>query len=299
MMMTSSAVLYEHQNFELSTGVTLHVARAGSTGAARVVLLHGWPETWYAWRHVAPYLTDFDIVMPDLRGLGESSIPETGYDKRTMAADIVALLGRLEPTDAPTFVVGHDWGGVVAFYVADLLRDSIAGLVVLDVTVPHSPSDTMSFNQGGKRWHHGFHRVPALPEQLIDGREHAYYGWYWDNFGADGFTVDADAQREYMLSYSNPARTRAGLALYREIPTDELNGDAVLANPLPMPVLALGGSETWGRGAEPAEVLRRFAGNVSGGAIPGSGHWLPEEASAEVGTRIQSFVASNATLSSA
>lgn len=296
--MTSPAVRYEHHTIELSTGVALHVARAGAAGAARVVLLHGWPETWYAWRHIVPYLMEFDIVIPDLRGLGDSSIPETGYDKRTMAADIVALLDRLEPTAGPTFVVGHDWGGVVAFYVADLLRDSLAGLVILDVTVPHSPSDATSFNQGGKRWHHGFHRAPGLPEQLIDGREHEYYGWFWDNFGADGFTVDAEAQREYMRSYSDPARTRAGLALYREIPTDERNGDAVLANPLQMPVLALGGAETWGRGAEPAAVLRRFARNVSGGAIQGAGHWLPEEAPAEVGRQIQAFVISNAPPSS-
>ncbi|MEN0139629.1 MAG: alpha/beta hydrolase [Rhodococcus sp. (in: high G+C Gram-positive bacteria)] len=248
-------------------------------GSPKVVLLHGWPETSYAWRKIAPLLPEYDLIMPDLRGLGETSKPAAGYDKATIAADVAELVIKELACDE-VFIVGHDWGGVVAFALATQLREQTRGLAVLDVTVPLPPGSAggPDFSQGGKRWHHGFHRAEGLAEQLIVGNERTYYEWFFKTLGfrQDAFTnEDFD---EYLRTYSDSAQTIAGLEYYRSLEADRAMGAEQLKQPkFPFPTLGLGGRESWGRGDEPVESLRAFATNVSGRAIPDCGHWIAEE----------------------
>mgnify|MGYP001447888485 CR=1 FL=1 len=254
--------------------VRMHYVAAGK--GAPVVLLHGWPQTWYEWRDVIPRLAPhYTIIAPDLRGLGDSSRPDSGYDTQTIATDVWELVHNVLGIEA-FFLVGHDWGGPVSYALAAAHAQAVTKLAILDVAIPGDGSANIS--QGGKRWHHAFHQTPDLPEALIAGREALYLGWFYENYGARPDAIAPEAVAEYLRTYSQPGALQAGFDYYRNIPTDIAQNETIVAKfKLPMPVLALGGSEGWGRGTEVLESCRRVATNVSGGVIAGAGHWIPEE----------------------
>ena len=211
-----------------------------------VVLLHGWPQSWYEWRHIMPGLAErYRVIAPDLRGLGDSSRPLTGYAKKTVGNDVWRLLQRLSVDQF--FLTGHDWGGPTAYAIAAAHPSAVRKLAILDVTIPGDGSPNIS--QGGRRWHHAFHQTPGLPEALITGREDIYLGWFYRNYGhRPDVIADADIA-EYLRVYRQPGALRAGLNYYRAIPQDIADNQAISATfKLPMPVLALGGDSAWGAG---------------------------------------------------
>jgi pimeloyl-ACP methyl ester carboxylesterase len=217
------------------------------------------------------------VVAPDLRGLGDSSRPAGGYDKKTVAADLWELLsGTLG--GAPCHLVGHDWGGPVAFALAAAHPESIRTLAIVDVTVPGLGPD---ISQGGKRWHHAFHMTPDLPEALVRGREREYLGWFYRSFSWQPDAFGAADLDEYLRTYTQPGALSAGFAYYRNIPVDTADNRALLEAGLrlPMPVLAIGGgrAEARGRGSEPEASLKVIADDVTGAVIDDSGHFVPEE----------------------
>jgi pimeloyl-ACP methyl ester carboxylesterase len=187
---------WQHHHADLGD-VRIHYVTAGAGDA--IVLLHGWPQTWYCWRNVIRLLADrYRVVAPDLRGLGDSVGPAR-YDKRTLAGDVLNLM-RDELGIGRFHVVGHDWGGVTAYSLAAHHPDAVATLTVVDVTVPGA--GTTDIAQGGNRWHHGFHRTLQLPEELVTGREEIYLGRFYRNFGHRPLP-DEDI-REYLRTYTDP-----------------------------------------------------------------------------------------------
>jgi pimeloyl-ACP methyl ester carboxylesterase len=273
----------EHHHADLGD-VRLHYVTAGS--GFPVVLLHGWPQSWYEWRHVIPELAKtYRVIAPDLRGLGDSSRPADGYDKKTIGHDIWRLLHDVLGISA-FHLVGHDWGGPTAYAVAAAHPDAVRRLVILDVTIPGDGSPNIS--QGGRRWHHAFHQTLDLPEALIAGREDIYLGWFYRTYGARPL---GDAEiAEYLRVYRQPGALRAGFAYYRAIQRDIADNAAIAATfRLPMPVLALGGDRGWGRGMEVVESLRRLAVNVEGGVVENCGHWMPEEQPEVLSRRLIEF----------
>jgi len=254
--------------------VRLHYVTAGA--GFPIVLLHGWPQSWYEWRHIIPALAErYQVIAPDLRGLGDSSRPTEGYDKKTVGNDIWRLVnGTMGIKEF--FLVGHDWGGPTAYAIAAAHPDSVRKLCILDVSIPGDGSPNIS--QGGRRWHHAFHQTPDLPEALVAGREDIYLGWFYRTYGARPDAIpDADIA-EYLRTYRQPGALRAGFSFYRNIPRDIADNAAIAEKfKLPMPVLALGGDSGWGRGMEVLHSLQRMATNVRGGLITQSGHWIPEE----------------------
>jgi pimeloyl-ACP methyl ester carboxylesterase len=274
---TTRATQIEHHYAELGD-VMLHFVTAGAGPA--LVLLHGWPQSWYEWRHVIPLLAPhFTVVAPDLRGLGDSSRPLTGYDKRTVAEDVWHLI-----TDKLGYrsfnLVGHDWGGPTAFALAAAHPDAIERLAILDVVIPGDGGD---FSQGGRRWHHQFHMTPDLPEVLVAGRERIYLQWFYQTFSYRPGAIDAAALDEFTRTYSQPGAMRAGFAYYRAMPEDARHNANLLAAGfrLPMPVLAIGGGVSYphgrGRGADVEASMRRVAMNVRGLVIPDCGHFVADE----------------------
>lgn len=275
--MTAVSPPVEHHYAELGE-VMLHYVTAGQ--GPPVVLLHGWPQTWWEWRHtMAALAPHYTVIAPDLRGLGDSSRPLGGYDKRMVAGDVWRLVS--QTLGHQRFrLVGHDWGGPTAFALAADHPDAVQQLAIVDVVIPGCGGD---FSQGGRRWHHQFHITPDLPEALVQGRERLYLRWFYQTFAYfPGAIGEADLD-EYVRTYSQPGAMRAGFAYYRAIAEDAKANAAQLATGfrLPMPVLAVGGANSYpharGRGREVEESLRRVARDVTGAVIPDCGHFVPEE----------------------
>lgn len=258
--------------------VLLHYVTAGS--GPPLVLLHGWPQTWYEWRLVMPTLAEkFTIIAPDLRGLGDSSRPLTGYDKRTVANDVWQLV--TEKLGYTSFcLAGHDWGGPTAFALASMHPEAVTKLAIVDVVIP---GDGGEFSEGGKRWHHQFHITPDLPEALVQGRERIYLQWFYQTFAYRPGSIDDKALDEFVRTYSQPGALRAGFSYYRAIAQDAKANADLLATGfrLPMSVLAVGGGVSYpngrGRGGDVEASMRRVANNVTGHVIAECGHFVPEE----------------------
>jgi pimeloyl-ACP methyl ester carboxylesterase len=284
----SPAVGITHQFAELGE-VLIHYVIAGKGPA--VVLLHGWPQTWWEWRHVIPALAQhYTVIAPDLRGLGDSSRPLDGYDKMTVAHDIWRLVTE-KLGHASFFLVGHDWGGPTAYALAAAHPDAVRRLVILDVVIPGCGGD---FSQGGRRWHHQFHMTPDLPEALTQGREDIYLSWFYRTFAYRHDAIGPDDVKEYLRTYSQPGAMRAGFAYYRAIPQDVADNKAIIErSKLPMPVLAIGGAVSYphgrGRGSEPEQSLKRVAVDVRGEVVPECGHFIPEEAPDLLSNRLLAF----------
>ena len=255
-------------------GVSLHYLRAGAGDP--VVLVHGIPQTSHEWRYVMPRLAEkYTVIAPDLRGLGDSTRPAGGYDKATLGADIAALV--IDHLGFKRFhLVGHDWGGPVAFSVAARHADAVQTLSILDVVIPGDGGD---FSQGGRRWHHAFFRTLDLPEQLCLGREELVINWLFENYGHRPNAISEPDKAEFLRTYKKPGAFRALLEIYRALPQDAADNATILAanGKLKMPVLALGGDKSFGRGFECIESLRRVAENVRGGLVSDCGHWIAEE----------------------
>jgi len=274
---------FQHDFADLGD-VRLHYVTAGEGPA--VLLLHGWPQTWYMWRDVIPGLAEnYFVIAPDLRGLGDSSRPVAGYDKKTLAQDVWRLvhdvLGRRE-----LFVVGHDWGGPTAFAVAAQHRDAVKRLAIFDVPVPGDGTPVMF----ASRWHHGLHWELDFPEALTAGREDIYLGFFYRNWGGRPDDISAAAQSEYVRAYRQPGAMRAGFNLYRATPQDVADNQVFLSEgKLKMPVLCYGGALGRGRGPLAMESWRRVAEDVRGGVIEDCGHWIPEERPQWVVEQLLSF----------
>ena len=257
--------------------VRLHYVTSGS--GPPVVLLHGWPQTWWEWRYVIPGLSEhYTVVAPDLRGLGDSSRPAGGYDKQTVANDIWQLVnGHLGYERF--FLVGHDWGGPTAYSLAASHPESVKKLVIIDVVIPGCGGD---FSEGGRRWHHQFHMTLDLPEILTSGREDVYLQWFFKTFSYKEEAISEEDVAEYVRTYTQPGAMQAGFSYYRAIPQDIMvNKEIIKKFKLPMPVLAIGGAVSYpdgrGRANEPEKSLRRVALNVQGEVFADCGHFVPEE----------------------
>jgi pimeloyl-ACP methyl ester carboxylesterase len=255
------------------------MAGPGIGKAPVVVLLHGWPQTWYEWRHIIPGLAErYTVIAPDLRGLGDSSRPLSGYDKKTVANDIWRVLNETLKIDR-FFLVGHDWGGPTAYALTAAHRDAVRRLAILDVTIPGCGGD---FSQGGRRWHHQFHLTPDLPEALTLGREDIYLAWFYRTFAYRPDAVGPEDLQEYVRTYAQPGAMRAGFGYYRAMMQDMADNKLEIAKgKLTMPVLAMGGAVSYphgrGRGPECGESLKRVADNVRAIVAADCGHFIPEE----------------------
>lgn len=273
-------------DFEYGTarvnGVELHYVRAGEGDP--VVLLHGWPQTWYEWRHVIPDLAaDYAVIAPDLRGMGDSEKPRSGYDKRTVADDVWALVHDLGYESVS--LVGHDWGMPTAYAYAARYREEVRALAVLEAMLPGIREDEKS----GMLWHIRFHNVRDLPERLVSGRERTYLSWFYRVGAYDPSAIDEAARDEYVRCYSAPGGLRGGFEHYRAFDTDADHNREHAEEELEMPVLALGGEASFGD--LPIEDMRAVAADVDGEVVGRCGHWIPEERPDYFLDRIRGFLA--------
>jgi pimeloyl-ACP methyl ester carboxylesterase len=263
-------------------GARIHV-RIGGTGPA-VILIHGFGDTGDMWAPLAASLArDHTVVVPDLRGMGLSSKPPDGYDKRTQAADMRGVLTALGIDDA--VVVGHDIGTMVAYAYAARYPDKTTKLVVMDAPVPGIPPWDQIVRDP-RLWHFDFGGRDA--ERLVKGRERIYLDRFWNDFAGTPSKIDEATRRHYAALYAQPGAMRAAFAQFRSIRKDATDNQAVMATKLAMPVLAVGGAKSFG--AMEAVVMRNAASNVTEVVIPESGHWLMEEAPAATVRAVRQFI---------
>jgi pimeloyl-ACP methyl ester carboxylesterase len=250
-------------------GADIFVRSAGAGPV--VVLLHGYAETSDSWAPLAAELVkNYTLIVPDLRGIGRSSHPAGGYDKKTQAADIRAVVMALGFDRGS--VVSHDIGIMVAYAYAALYPDKVERLVVMDAPLPGiAPWDDIVRNPA--LWHFNFHGPDA--ERLVQGRERIYLDRIWNDFSGDPGKPDEATRAFYAAQYAQPGAMRAGFAQFTSFSKDVEDNKVFQRTKLTMPVLAVGGRKSFG--ATEAVVMRNVATNVREAVVPGAGHWLMEE----------------------
>jgi pimeloyl-ACP methyl ester carboxylesterase len=257
-------------------GFLMHYVIAGS--GYPLVFLHGWPQSWYEWRHIIPALTErFTVIAPDLRGLGDSDRPMTGYDKRTLASDVYELVKSLGFSKIG--LTGHDWGGAVAYYLAYDHPEMVERLMILDM-IPGlgRTGDKMDIPTARRLWHVFFHGgIPDLAEKLVSANIKGYLSYFYTssayNYSPAVFS-EADIA-EYVRAYSQPGALRAGFQYYRAGLQEDLDNLASCTRKLAMPVLAWGGESFLGNIVPAWQAVAETT--VQGGEVKQCGHFVAEE----------------------
>jgi pimeloyl-ACP methyl ester carboxylesterase len=254
-----------------------------------VVLLHGYAETSDSWAPLAADLIkSYTVVVPDLRGIGRSSRPPRGYDKKTQAADIRSVIVALGHDR--TSIVSHDIGIMVAYAYAARYPDKLERLVVMDAPIPGiAPWDEIVRNP--LLWHFSVHGIDA--ERLVQGRERIYLDRIWNDFTGDPTKPDEATRAYYAAQYAEPGAMRAGFAQFTAFSQDVKDNEIFQRTKLTMPVLPIGGEKSFG--ATEAVVMRNVAVDVTGAVVPGSGHWLMEENPTATVTLIRDFLKGHAS----
>jgi pimeloyl-ACP methyl ester carboxylesterase len=287
-----SSVRLIHGTAILAPDLRLHYVTAGS-GERTIVLLHGFPQTWWEWRHVITVLADegFRVIAPDYRGAGNSSRPTSGYDKRTLADDIRRLVRDHLGIKTPIAIVGHDIGLMVAYAYSQAYRDEVTHLTVIDAPLP----GTKIFRQmrsDPRVWHFAFHGARDVPEMLIAGRERLYIQATINARIFDPSAIGPQDLDVYASAYSQPGAIRAGLELYRTFDTDDADNTTALkaSGKLKIPVLAVGGDiSTFG--PLMGEMMREVSEKVTEVRVPRTGHFVAEENPADFTRELLKFLA--------
>lgn len=256
---------------EISTNsVTIHT-RVGGAGPA-VVLLHGYGETGDMWVPLAVDLArDHTVIVPDLRGLGRSSKPAGGFDKKTQAGDVAGVLAALRTEQID--LVTHDIGNMVGFAFAAQHPERVKRFVLIDAPLPGvGPWEEILRNP--LLWHFRF-GGPDM-ERLVAGRERIYLDRFWNEFSANPSRFSEAARDHYAELYALPGAMHSGFAQFAAFDQDAIDNRAFLAQgKLTMPVLAVGGEKSFG--TMMATVTRFAASDVHEAIVPDSGHWIMEE----------------------
>ncbi len=260
-------------NVTVVNGFRMHYIIAGS--GYPLVCLHGWPQTSYEWRKIIPVLSDrFTIVAPDLRGLGDSERPISGYDKRTLASDVHQLLTTLGHEKIG--LIGHDWGGTVAYYLAYDHPELVERLLILESTPGIAREGDQLSLQGIRRlWHLFFHGgQPDMAELLVRGNEELYLSRMCSVACYNPPLFSREEMAEYVRAYSQPGALRAGFHYYRAALEEDIVNLTNCTKKLTMPVRAWGGDRFMG---DITPLWKRVAEDVHGGGIERCGHFVAEE----------------------
>jgi len=274
-------------------GVKLHYVTAG-TGKP-LILLPGWPETWWSYRKMMPILAkSYKVIVVDIRGMGGSDKPQSGYDKKTIATDIYELIHQLGYQQV--FMAGHDIGSMVAFSFAVNYPDATLKLVMLDI--PHPDESWLSIPMipaAGKitdkidedhayQWWFAFHQVKGMPEELMLGRVHIEHDWIFHYLLYNEAAVTPFDRAVYVNAYDSKDGIRAGYAWYQAF-TQDIEDDKNY-KPVQMPVLGIGGPAF----KRLQSYLSKKAVNLTMLKAEGSGHFIPEEKPEQTAAQIKDFL---------
>ncbi|KAL8693925.1 MAG: hypothetical protein Q9218_001339 [Villophora microphyllina] len=261
--------------------IRIHYVEAKPSGTQKgtILLIHGFPETSYQFRHVIPPLSSagYRVIAPDYRGAGYSSRPTTGYTKKTLATDLHTLVTEKLAIKDPVHIVGHDIGAMIAHAYAHLFPSSCASLIWGECPLPGTTTyDTYKHHPG--LWHFSFHSVPDLPELLVTGHEKQYLKHFYDRLAMNPAAFTDEDLEFYAGQYSAPGAMRAGFNVYRAFEEDRFDNRVLLAEAGKVQVRAMvlsGEGSFEPLGSE--EMAREVDEDVRVGKVEGSGHWIAEE----------------------
>ncbi|MGN6573160.1 MAG: alpha/beta fold hydrolase [Pseudolabrys sp.] len=273
------------QTRHIKTGDATLYVRVGGSGPA-VVLLHGFGDTGDMWAPVAKVLVkDHTVIVPDLRGMGLSSHPPGGYDKKTQGQDIARVMDALKVEKAA--LVTHDIGNMVGYALAAQYPARITKWVVIDAPLPGiGPWDEII--KSPLLWHFNF-RGPDV-DRLVKGRERIYLDRFYNELSANPKAIDEATRRHYARLYARPGNMHYAFEQFATFNTKDVADNKAFEakGKLPMPILALGADHSFG--AQQAAIMRDVGSNVEGGIIKNSGHWIMEEQPAQTTATIVKFV---------
>lgn len=252
-------------------GTQIHYQIGGK--GTPVVLLHGYTETGYMWRPIMAQLAKtHTVIVPDLRGAGDSAKAASGYGKADMAKDIHELVKTV--SKEPATVIGHDIGMMVAYAYAAQYPADVKQLGLMDAFLPGIGNWKDMFLLRDL-WH--FHFYGETPERLVQGRERVYFEHFWNDFAADRQHSIPEAERKiYTAAYAQPGGIHSGFEYFKAFPRDAEQFAELGKTKLTMPVLVLAGEKSGGEFL--VTQVKLVATKVDGKVIKGSGHWLMEEA---------------------
>jgi pimeloyl-ACP methyl ester carboxylesterase len=267
----------------------LHAVTGGD--GPPLLLVHGWPQTWYAWRMVMPALArDFSVIAVDQRGIGLSDKPQDGYDTGTLAGDLVALMDALGHQRFALY--GTDVGMPIAYALAADHPDRLDRLAVSEAPLPGvSPSPPLFLPPllNARLWHLAFNQLPKVNEQLVTGREDIFFGAEFDA-SAGTYKLPGYAVKYYIDTLAaDPDHLRGSFGFYRALPTTIAQNEQRKTRRLTLPVLAIGGGESAGEGV--GTTMRLVADDVQAVVLAGSGHWVAEQAPEQLLATLTAFLA--------
>jgi pimeloyl-ACP methyl ester carboxylesterase len=257
-----------------------------------LLLIHGWPQSWYAWRMLMPTLArDFEVIAVDQRGIGLSDKPKDGYDTATLANDLAALMDMLGHERFALY--GTDTGMPIAYALAADHPERVDRLVVSEAPLPGiSPSPPLFLppTLNARLWHLAFNQLPGeLNEALVTGREEIFFGAEFDA-SAGTKKLPAEVVSYYIGTLAADREAlRGSFELYREFPSMIAQNEERKSRRLTMPVLAIGGEESGGEGV--AATMKLVADDVKGVVLAGSGHWVAEQAPEQLLSELTDFLA--------
>jgi pimeloyl-ACP methyl ester carboxylesterase len=265
-------------------GATLHV-RVGGHGPA-ILMLHGFGDTGDMWQPLAlAMMRDHTVIVPDLRGMGLSSHPEKGYDKKSQAQDMARLLDHLKIDKFA--LVSHDIGNMVAYALAAQYPDRVTRWAVIDAPLPGIGEIWQQQLSNPKTWHFNF-RGPDV-ERLVAGRERIFLDRFWNELSDNPKAIDEQTREHYAALYARPQAMHDAFEQFATFEQDGVDNRALLAKgKLTMPILAIGAEKSYG--LKMKEVLDLVATNVSGAVIKNSGHWIMEEQPAQTVEIVRRFL---------
>jgi pimeloyl-ACP methyl ester carboxylesterase len=268
---------------------------ASDNAKGTILLIHGFPQTWYQFRRVITPLSEagYLVIVPDYRGAGESTKPWDGYTKDIMAQDLHTLITKHEGIKDKIHVVGHDIGGMIAHSYAVQFPEGTASVTWGECPLPGTKMYHESKNSLAL-WHFTFHAVPDLPELLIQGKEKQYIKHFNDRLTQNPAAISIHDLDVYALAYSGAGAMRAAFNVYRTFETDAvINKKALQANGLSqIPCLALWGGSSFADESAARGMCEEFyeSGKVEFTSLAGAGHYIAEEKPVEFVKAVVDFV---------
>ena len=291
--MATTMETWQHRNI-ITNGIRMHYVIEGEENQGQlIVLLHGFPEFWYSWRHQILFLAEqgYTVVVPDLRGYNETDKPRTGYDVPTLLRDIEGLIKGLGYEKA--VIVGHDWGGALAWAFAIRYPNMTQRLIVLNAPHPYAfQRELRTFKQIRKSWYIFFFQIPWLPEALLSANQAQAIGRAIYESAVQKAEFPPDLLLLYQATMSKPGALTAALNYYREVFRRGNYGSTRRRKQtiIQAPTLLIWGIEDTALDVALTYNLEQWVPKIQVRRIADSGHWVQQEQPDQVNNLIQQFL---------